>query len=145
RFVTGRNRRAARHRAEHGGKTHRQGARALQRAHGAGPAPRCRQGSGAVMSVTEFPDLERAREDAANWVARLDRALPPQERAELRQWCAGRPANARALRQMTGLWADLGVMKALADVFPEGLEQAGTADPARPAIAEPMPGAASGS
>jgi len=94
------------------------------------------------MSVTEFPDLERAREEAANWVARLDRDLTPQERAELRQWCAGRPANARALRQMTGLWADLGVMKALADVFPEGLEQAGTADPARPAIADPMPGAA---
>lgn len=96
------------------------------------------------MSVTEFPDLALAREEAANWVARLDRDLTPQERAQLRQWCAGRPANARALRQMSELWADLNVMKALADVFPEGLERAGTTEAAGPAVAEPVPGGGTG-
>jgi transmembrane sensor len=74
------------------------------------------------MNVTEFPDLERAREQAAEWVAKLDRDLDASERAALRAWCMG-PANARALRQMTDLWADLGVMRKLADVFPEGLAQ----------------------
>lgn len=73
------------------------------------------------MSVTEFPDLALAREEAAGWVARLDRGLSPAERAELRAWCAASPANARALRQFSDLWMELDMMKALADVFPEGL------------------------
>src|SRR5690606_19293939 len=79
------------------------------------------------MSVTEFPDLERAREEASQWIARLDRGLLPAERADLRQWCAMTPANARALRQMSELWAELNVMKALADVFPEGVSQTAAA------------------
>ena len=79
------------------------------------------------MSVTEFPDLERAREEASQWIARLDRGLLPAERTDLRQWCAMTPANARALRQMSELWAELNVMKALADVFPEGVSQTAAA------------------
>lgn len=74
------------------------------------------------MNITEFPDLERAREEASLWVARLDRRLLPAEDRELRAWCEASPANARALRQMSALWADLEVMKALAEVLPEGLE-----------------------
>lgn len=89
------------------------------------------------MNVTEFPDLERAGELAAQWVARLDRGLLPAERLELRQWCEASPANARALRRMSALWANLDVMKALADVFPEGVEQ-----PQAPASAAPPPVAA---
>ncbi len=87
------------------------------------------------MSVTEFPDLALAREEAAEWVARLDRGLTTQERAGLRKWCAGRPANARALRQMSGMWSELNAMKALAEVFPEGLEQIEAAGAAAPAVA----------
>src|SRR5690606_29252344 len=79
------------------------------------------------MSVTEFPDLERARDEASQWIARLDRGLLPAERAQLRQWCAMTPANARALRQMSELWAELNVMQALADVFPEGVSQTAAA------------------
>lgn len=75
------------------------------------------------MSVTEFPDLGRARDEATQWIARLDRGLTADERAGLRQWCVATPANARALRQMSALWADLDVMKALAEVIPDGLEQ----------------------
>ncbi len=75
------------------------------------------------MSVTEFPDLSRARDEATQWIARLDRGMSAEERAGLRHWCAATPANARALRQMSALWADLDVMNALADVIPEGLEQ----------------------
>lgn len=87
------------------------------------------------MNVTEFPDLALAREEAAGWVARLDRGLTAQEAADLRKWCAGRPANARALRQMSGLWSELNAMKALAEVFPEGLEQIEAAGVTAPAVA----------
>lgn len=93
------------------------------------------------MNVTAFPDLDRAREEATQWIARLDRGLLPAERTALRQWCATTPANARALRQMSDLWAGLDMMKALADVFPEGLEHpaAPPAETAAPpaAVAEP--------
>lgn len=75
------------------------------------------------MTVTEFPNLELAREQAAEWIARLDRGLSAEERRELRLWCAATPANTRALRQFTDLWADMDVLKALAEVFPEGLEE----------------------
>jgi transmembrane sensor len=74
------------------------------------------------MNVTEFPDLSRAREEAVQWIARLDRGLQPAERTELRRWCAASPANTRALHQLSGLWTELDVMKALADVIPEGLQ-----------------------
>lgn len=93
------------------------------------------------MTVTEFPDLGLAREQAADWIARLDRGLDADERRELRHWCAATPANTRALRQFSGVWADLDVMKALAEVFPEGLpadsaeQPAARARRARPALA----------
>lgn len=93
------------------------------------------------MTVTEFPDLGLAREQAAGWIARLDRGLDADERRALRLWCAATPANARALRQLSGIWADLDVMKALAEVFPEGLPAEPVQQPAartrraRPALA----------
>jgi transmembrane sensor len=71
------------------------------------------------MNVTEFPDLERAREEAAAWIARLDRGLSAIERADLRRWREANPANARALRQMAQLWEGMDVMKVLAEMFPE--------------------------
>lgn len=70
------------------------------------------------MNVTEFPDLQRAGETAAEWVARIDRGLTASEQAQLRAWRAANPANARALRQLSELWGSMGVMKVLADMFP---------------------------
>lgn len=71
------------------------------------------------MTVTEFPDLARAREEAAGWIARSDRGLDRAERGQFRQWCAASPANPRALRQLTQMWSALDVMRVLPEVLPE--------------------------
>jgi transmembrane sensor len=76
------------------------------------------------MTVTDFPDLERAREEAALWIARLDRGLSAEERAQLRRWCNASPAHARALRQLSEVWEQLDVMKVLAEVFPDEADDA---------------------
>jgi transmembrane sensor len=81
-----------------------------------------------MSSVAEFPDLARAREEAAEWIARASRGLSAGERAELRRWRA-LPANARALEQLSALWTEMDVMRELASVFPQS--------PAAPAAAAP--------
>jgi len=75
------------------------------------------------VNVTEFPDLERAREEAAAWVARMDRGLTAAERASLTAWCAASPANTRALRQLTEMWAALDVMRVLPQVLPDAASE----------------------
>ena len=71
------------------------------------------------MSVTEFPDLSLAREEAATWIAKLDRGLDATERADLRHWCMTSPANARALRQLSDMWGSLDVIRAVTEVLPD--------------------------
>lgn len=83
-----------------------------------------------------IPDLQRAREEASEWVARLDRGLTADEQAQLRAWRQASPANARALKQLSQLWGGMGVMKALATMFPEPVQaqapaRDGTPGPAR--------------
>lgn len=75
------------------------------------------------MNVTEFPDLQLAREEASRWVARLDRGLTPGEQEDLRAWRQASPANARALRQLSELWGSMNVMKALATMFPDSPQE----------------------
>jgi transmembrane sensor len=77
------------------------------------------------MSVTEFPDLSLAREEAASWIARLDRGLDAMERADLRRWCTSSPANARALRHLSELWGSLDVIKAVTEVLPDAAHEPG--------------------
>lgn len=79
------------------------------------------------MNVTEFPDLSLAREEAATWIARLDRGLDATERADLRRWCMTSPANARALRQLSDMWGSLDVIRAVTEVLPDGAQESGRA------------------
>lgn len=89
------------------------------------------------MNVTDFPDLERARQQAAEWLARLDRGLDAGERRDLRLWCAASPANARALRQVSGLWGEMDALQRLGDTLPD--ETSGTLETlALPEAAPPM-------
>lgn len=79
-----------------------------------------------MSKVAEFPDLGRAREQAADWISRSSRGLTAEESAEFRRWRAS-PANARALQQLSRLWTDMDVLRELSSVFPE------------PPVAQPTP------
>jgi transmembrane sensor len=91
-----------------------------------------------MSNVAEFPDLARAREEAADWISRASRGLSAEERTELRRWRAS-PANARALQQLSALWNEMDVLRELSSVFPEpaapGLEAPATGRRWRPAMA----------
>jgi len=84
-----------------------------------------------VSPVTPFPDLERAREEAAQWIARAFRGLSQDESSALRDW-SRRPENRRAMQDMSGVWQGLDVLSVLADLFPRDDLQA-TPAPAAPA------------
>lgn len=70
-----------------------------------------------MSRIAPFPDIAQAREDAALWIARLDRGLTAGERAEFNEWSRN-PANARALRQLSATWEDLDALGTLADALP---------------------------
>lgn len=66
-----------------------------------------------MSRVKPFPNLALAREQAAAWVARLDRGLTRDEQGEFRAWYA-HPVNARAMRQLSGLWSEMDALQAFA-------------------------------
>ncbi len=68
-----------------------------------------------MSRVQAFPNLALAREQAATWVARLDRGLTRDEQVEFRAWY-GHPVNARAMRQFSALWTEMDAMQAFAAV-----------------------------
>ncbi len=70
-----------------------------------------------MSNLMSFPDLQSAREQAAVWVARLDRGLSEAEQAEFRHWQT-QPGNDRALRELRTLWSGLDQFAALSDLFP---------------------------
>ncbi|MBK6673188.1 MAG: FecR domain-containing protein [Proteobacteria bacterium] len=86
-----------------------------------------------MSNVADFPDLPRAREEAAEWIARASRGLTAEERAELDRWRAS-PANARALEQLSALWKEMDVLRELSSIFPE---------PPAEVVAAPAPTSAS--
>ncbi len=71
-----------------------------------------------MSKLTEFPDLEAVREQAACWTARIDRQLSPSEQAEFKQWLRG-PAERRAFQELGGVWEGMDVLSVLAEVFPQ--------------------------
>jgi len=70
-----------------------------------------------MSPVTRFPDLDRARNEAAEWIARTFRGLTAEENVALRDW-SRRPENRRAMQEMSGVWQGMDVLSVLAEVFP---------------------------
>lgn len=70
-----------------------------------------------MSPVTRFPDLDRARNEAAEWIARAFRGLTAEENAALRDW-SRRPENRRAMQEMSGVWQGMDVLSVLGDLFP---------------------------
>jgi transmembrane sensor len=70
-----------------------------------------------MSNLTEFPDLEAVRGEAALWIARMDRGLTDAERTEFQLWLR-RPAERRAFHELGGVWNQMDVLSVLAEVFP---------------------------
>lgn len=88
-----------------------------------------------MSNIAPFPDLARAREQAADWISRASRGLSAAEQAEFRRWRAS-PGNARALQQLSALWNEMDVLRELASVLPDSPTQpAPRARAFRPALA----------
>lgn len=63
------------------------------------------------------PDEDRALEEAAEWLARRDRGLTPEERVGLRDW-AQDAGNQKALFEMARCWHGMDSMSSLSELFP---------------------------
>ena len=70
-----------------------------------------------MNKIANFPDLAQARNQAAEWVARLDRGLSAGEQVEFQKWQRS-AANSQAFQELSALWSELDVMQVLADVSP---------------------------
>lgn len=70
-----------------------------------------------MSNVTAFPDMAAIREEAALWVARVDRGLKGTEPEELNAWLEN-PLHFRAFEEFGGIWDRTEVLSVLADVFP---------------------------
>ncbi|MEO6186131.1 MAG: FecR domain-containing protein [Steroidobacteraceae bacterium] len=70
-----------------------------------------------MSNLSAFPDLAAAREQAAEWIVRMDRGLSAAEQPVFSQWLRG-TANRRAFEELGGLWKDLDVVSVLAEVYP---------------------------
>lgn len=81
-----------------------------------------RTGGGAggmpMTKILEF-STHTARQQACDWLARLDRGLSPAEELALQAWLAARPENARKLLALSARWDRMDALSRLADLFPE--------------------------
>jgi transmembrane sensor len=82
-----------------------------------------------MAKVIQLRGPARVREQAALWLARLDKGLGSEERAELRAWLAEDPSHRNAFLELASLWDELDVLAELSELFP--LEQPVRAVPHR--------------
>lgn len=59
------------------------------------------------------------REQAAIWIARIDRGINPAERHELQQWLNDSPRHREILFEMSELWDRMDILSELSELFPE--------------------------
>lgn len=69
-------------------------------------------------TVVPFRSREQAREEAGEWIARLDRGLSESEHRDLEQWLAADGRNTDALLGLAALWDQTEILSGLATLFP---------------------------
>ena len=74
--------------------------------------------SKAKDNVIELPLASRALEDAALWIARLDKGLDDKQREQLGEWLARHPDHVSALFELAELWDELNLLAELAEFAP---------------------------
>ena len=76
-----------------------------------------------MNKVIDIGARSRRLDTASRWVARMDRGLTDSETAELEQWLAAEPENARVLLSLTQRWDKMESLSRLADLFPANGER----------------------
>lgn len=70
-----------------------------------------------MSNVIPLPDKARARREAAQWVARLDRGLSADEEAALREWLSADARHGEALLATAELWDKMEDLSRLSSLF----------------------------
>lgn len=71
-----------------------------------------------MTNITAFPDRERARTEACEWMARLDRGLTAGEERLLAEWISASRVNMAAMEECARLWDRMDSLARLGDLFP---------------------------
>ena len=67
-----------------------------------------------MKNVIEFPDRSKIKEEAIEWLIRLDGEPPSkQDRADLKEWIGRSPAHLEELEKINALWGNLSVLTEL--------------------------------
>ena len=70
------------------------------------------------MSSIKFPSKELAEQDAAQWIAKIDRGLKPDEEIELSHWLEASPLHGETLIKCASMWDLLDVLSPIAKLMP---------------------------
>ncbi len=88
------------------------------------------------MTTVPFPNIEQAEEQAAAWIAKIDRGLLPNEEVELGTWLETSPVNGEMLVKCASMWDLLDVLRPISKLLPIDSQVFDDASPAqRSAIA----------
>lgn len=73
-----------------------------------------------MSNVLPFPDRAKIRQEAANWLIRIDRGgLSDVERKALSDWLASHPSRRPLLVELARIWGSLDSLSVLAELFPD--------------------------
>ncbi|MGA0098952.1 MAG: FecR family protein [Steroidobacteraceae bacterium] len=73
-----------------------------------------------MSNVLPFPDRAKARQEAADWLMRIDRgSLSEAERKALSDWLAGHPSRRLLLVELARIWGSMDSLSVLAELFPD--------------------------
>lgn len=71
-----------------------------------------------MADLVRLPIRSRSDHEAAEWLARLDRGLTPDEQSRLHEWLRADVKHAEQLLEVAALWDDLDVLSELSALLP---------------------------
>ena len=77
------------------------------------------------MSAIAFPNLDKIEDQAADWVAEIDRGLSAKEQTALERWLAESEFHGEALVKCASMWDLLDVLKPISTLVPVNSELEG--------------------
>ncbi len=70
------------------------------------------------MTTVPFPNLAQAEEQAAMWIAKIDRGLSSEEETKLGVWLEASPVNGEMLVKCASMWDLLEVLRPISKLLP---------------------------